>query len=106
MNAPALPHNLTEEAEAASKHQYSLCINMGGIEDFTVYFSIEGGDTPDEWVVAEDAKCFYKGADVTNLFDGSVIDEKIYDQKKEVESMMADSWADHMIDKYADADCD
>lgn len=104
MNAPTLPHNLTEESEAASKHPYSLNLNMGGIEDFTVYFSVEGGDSPDEWIVAEGAQCFYKGIDVTNLFEGPDIDELIYAQSNEVESMMADAWADHMIDRYSDND--
>ena len=104
MNAPTLPHNLTEESEASSKHPYSLSLNMGGIEDFTVYFSVEGGDSPDEWIVAEGAQCFYKGIDVTNLFDGSDIDERIYDNTNEVEQQMADAWAEHMIDRHTDND--
>lgn len=105
---PALKQELRkaveQEQEAATKHQYSLKINMGGIDDATVYFNVEGGDTPDEWIVTEGLEVFYKGINVTDLFDGSDIDEKIYAQSNEVESMMADSWADHMIDKYADID--
>lgn len=105
---PALKQELRkaaeEEKEAASKHSYNLCINMGGIESATVYFNIESGDTPDEWIVAEGLAVFYKGVNVTDLFDGAVIDEEIYNQKDSVESMMADAWADHMIDRYADND--
>lgn len=105
---PALKQELRkaveQEQEAATKHQYSLKINMGGIDDATVYFNVEGGDTPDEWIVAEDTALFYKGINVTDLFDGSDIDEKIYAQSNEVESMMADAWAEHMIDRYADID--
>lgn len=105
---PALKQELRkaveQEQEAATKHQYSLKINMGGIDDATVYFNVEGGNTPDEWIVTEGLEVFYKGINVTDLFDGSDIDEKIYAQSNEVESMMADSWADHMIDKYADID--
>lgn len=104
MNAPTLPQSLTEEAEAASKYPYNLCINMGGVESATVYFNVEGGDTPDEWIVAEGIAVFYKGVNVTDLFDGAVIDEEIYNQKDSVESMMADAWAEHMIDRYADID--
>lgn len=105
---PALKQELRkaveQEQEAATKHQYSLKINMGGIDDATVYFNVEGGDTPDEWIVAEGLEVFYKGINVTDLFDGSDIDEKIYAQSNEVESMMADAWAEHMIDRYADID--
>ena len=103
---PALKQELREaveqEKETAAKHQYSLNINMGGIDDAIVYFNVDGGDAPDEWIVAESVAVFYKGINVTDLFEGSDIDEKIYAQSNEVESMMADSWADHMIDKYAD----
>ena len=86
-------------------HQFELQIDMGG-KDFTVYFSVESGDSPDEWIVAEGAKCFYQGIEITDLFEGSDIDEQIYAKSNEVEQIMADAWADHMIDKYADANCD
>ena len=99
-----LKEAIDQEQEAATKHQYNLKINMGGIEDAIVYFNVEGGDTPDEWIVAEGLEVFYKGTNVTGLFDGSEIEGKIYEQNGEVESMMADAWAEHMIDKYADID--
>lgn len=105
MNAPFIPYNQTEEEAAALKYHCCLAINIGG-KDFNVYFDIETGDTPDEWVVSEGAKCFFKGVEITELFEGSEINEAIYAQSKEVEQQMADSWAEHMIDKYADADCD
>lgn len=105
---PALKQSLRqaveEEQEASSKYHYNLKINMGGIDDFIVYFNVEGGDLPDEWIVAEGMAAFYKGINVTDLFDGAVIDEEIYNQKDSVESMMADAWAEHMIDRYADND--
>lgn len=106
MNAPFVPHNQTEESEAASKHAYSLKLAKGGIDEFTVYFDVEQGDTPDEWVVAEGAQAFYKGVEITNLFEGEDLDEGIYLQREAVEQQMADSWAEHMIDQYADANCD
>lgn len=92
---------LKQEDTAHVLHQYSLKIDMGG-KDFTVYFSVESGDTPDEWVVSEGAKCFYEGIEITELFEGSDIDEQIYMKSNEVEAMMADGWAEHMIEKYAD----
>lgn len=106
MNAPFIPHNQTEETAAALKYPYNLRINMGGSANATVYFDVDSGDMPDEWVVAEGLAVFYKGINVTDLFEGEDIDQKIYDQSKEVEQQMADAWAEHMIDKYADADCD
>lgn len=97
-----LKEAIDQEQEAATKYQYSLKINMGGNDDAIAYFNVESGDTPNEWVVAEGAKCFYKGIEITDLFEGSSIDEQIYVQSNEVEDMMADEWAEHMIDKYAD----
>lgn len=107
MNAPIIPHNQTEESKAASKHSYSIKAAKGGIDEFTIYFDVEGdsGD-PENWQVAEGLQAFYKGVEITNLFDGCDLEEDIYLQSKEVEEQMADAWADHMIDKYADADCD
>lgn len=102
MTAPFLPHNETEETKAALNYSYNLRINKGGIEDFTVYFNVEAGDTPDEWIVAEGLEAYYKGVNITNLFEGADIDELIYAKSNEVETMMADAWAEHMIDKYAD----
>jgi hypothetical protein len=99
-----LKEAIDQEHEASQKHAYNLCINMGGIESATVYFDVESGDTPDEWIIAEGLVVFYKGINVTDLFDGVEIEEEIYNQKDSVESMMADAWADHMIDKYADID--
>lgn len=101
-----LKEAIDQEHEAASKYAYSLKLAKGGIDEFNVYFDVEQGDAPDEWVVAEGLQAFYKGVEITDLFEGEDLDEGIYLQREAVEQQMADSWADHMIDKYADANCD
>ena len=107
MTTPYIPHNQTEESVAASKHSYSVKAAKGGIDEFTIYFDVEGdsGD-PESWIVSEGLQAFYKGVDITNLFEGSDLEEDIYLQSNVVEEQMADAWADHMIDKYADAESD
>jgi hypothetical protein len=105
MNAPIIPHNQTEESKAASKHSYSVKADKGGADDLTIYFDVEGDpENPESWQVAEGLQAFYKGVDITNLFDGSDLEADIYLQSNVVEEQMADAWADHMIDKYADCD--
>ena len=101
-----LKEAIDQEHQAANKHAYSLKLAKGGIDEFTVYFDVEQGNAPDEWVVAAGLQAFYKGVEITDLFEGEDLDEGIYLQREAVEQQMADSWADHMIDKYADADCD
>jgi hypothetical protein len=101
-----LKEAIDQEHQAATKHAYSLKLAKGGIDEFNVYFDVEQGDCPDEWVVAEGLQAFYKGVEITDLFEGEDLDEGIYLQREAVEQQMADSWADHMIDKYADVDCD
>ena len=91
---------LNQEDNAHALHQYSLQIAFGGTQEATVYFSIEAGDLPDEWVVSAGAKVFYQGIEITELFEGCDIDEHIYTKSNEVEQQMADAWADHMIDQY------
>jgi hypothetical protein len=91
---------LNQEDTAAALHQFCLAINYGGLDDFNVYFSIESGNTPDEWVVSEGIKCFYKGVEITALFEGSDIDELIYANSNKVEDMMSDLWAEAQIDRY------
>ncbi len=108
---PALKQSLREavdeEQKAAERHAYSIKAAKGGIDEFTIYFDVEGdSDDPESWVVAEGLQAFYKGVEITNLFDGCDLEEDIYMQSNEVEQQMADAWADHMIDKYADADRD
>jgi hypothetical protein len=106
---PAFKQQLREavdqEREAASKHSYSIKAAKGGIDEFTIYFDVEGdsGD-PESWQVAEGLQAFYKGVEITKLFDGCDLEEDIYLQSNVVEEQMADAWADHMIDKYADCD--
>jgi hypothetical protein len=101
-----LKEAIDQEHQAANKHAYSLKLAKGGIDEFTVYFDVEQGDAPDEWVVAEGLQAFYKGVEITDLFEGEDLDEGIYLQREAVEQQMADSWANHMIDKYADTKCD
>lgn len=95
-----LKEAIDQEHQASQKHAHSLKLAKGGIDEFTVYFDVEQGDSPDEWVVAEGLQAFYKGVEITNLFEGEDLDEGIYLQSEAVEQQMADSWADHMIDQY------
>lgn len=101
-----LRHALNQEDTAQALHKYSLQIAFGGTQKATVYFSIEAGDLPDEWVVSAGAKVFYQGIEITELFEGCDIDEQIYTKSDEVEQMMADAWADHMIDQYESSTSD
>ena len=101
-----LKEAIDQEHQASEKHAYSLKLAKGGIDEFTVYFNVEQGDVPDEWVVSEGLQAFYKGVEITNLFEGEDLDEGIYLQREAVEQQMADSWANHMIDKYTDTNCD
>jgi hypothetical protein len=100
-----LKEAIDQEHEAAEKHAYSIKAAKGGNDEFTIYFDVEGdSDDPQSWVIAEGLQAFYKGVEITNLFEGCDLEEDIYMQSNEVEKQMADAWADHMIDKYADID--
>ena len=91
---------LDQEDTACALHQFQLEINFGGPQPATVYFSIEPGETPEYWEVSEGAKVFYQGIEITELFDGVEIDEKIYFKSNEVETMIAEKWADAKIAEY------
>lgn len=98
---------ISQEQKAVERHAYSIKAAKGGIDEFTIYFDVESdSEDPEGWVVAEGLQAFYKGIEITNLFEGCDLDEDIYIQSNEVEKQMADAWADHMIDKYAEANCD
>jgi hypothetical protein len=101
-----LKEAIDQEHQAASKHPYNLKLAKGGIDEFTVYFDVEQGDAPDEWIVAEGLQAFYKGVEITDLFEGCDLDEGIYLQREQVEQQMADFWAEHMLQQYAAADYD
>jgi len=102
-----LKEAIDQEHQASEKHAYSIKAAKGGNDEFTLYFDVEGDPhDPESWVIAEGLQAFYKGVEITNLFEGYDLEEDIYMQSNEVEKQMADSWADHMIDKYADADRD
>lgn len=81
---------IDQEQNAASKHPFNLKIAFGGTEEATVYFSIEEGDLPDEWVTSEGAQVFYQGVDITALFEGEEIDERIYAQSDDVNRQIED----------------
>lgn len=90
---------LYKEQTAAALHQFVLAIDMGGA-DFNVYFDVESGDDVDEWVVSEGLQAFYQGIEITELFDGSDLDEQIYARSNEVQEMIDDAWAEAKIDQY------
>lgn len=91
---------LDQEDTACALHQFSLQIAFGGTQEATVYFSIEPGDTPEEWQVSEGAKVFYQGIEITELFEGVEIDERIYFKSDEVETMIAEKWADAKVAEF------
>lgn len=91
---------IDQEDTAHALHQFQLDINFGGPQEATVYFSIEPGDTPEDWQVSEGAKVFYQGIEITELFEGVEIDEKIYFKSDEVETMIAEKWADAKVAEY------
>ena len=95
-----LKEAISQEHQAAQKLPYSLHINMGGYEDVIVYFGVTPGDIADEWVVADGLQAFYKGVEVTGLWEDCDLDEAIYMKSNEVAQMMADAWAEGMIDQY------
>lgn len=90
---------LYKEQTAAATHRFNLAIDMGGA-DFNVYFDIESGDDIDEWVISSGLQAFYQGIEITELFDGSDLDEQIYARANEVQDMIDDSWAEAKIDQY------
>lgn len=104
MNAPCIPHNQIKESAAACKYPYCLYLNTGGIHTVTVYFNVEQGDGFDEWVVSDDLVVFYKGVDVTGIFDRYTITELIYANSKKVEDQMEDAWADDLFERYTNID--
>lgn len=91
---------IDQEDTAHALNKFSLQIAFGGTQEATVYFSIEPGDTPEDWEVSEGAKVFYQGIDITELFEGVEIDEKIYFKSDEVETMIAEKWADAKVAEY------
>jgi len=89
------------EQKAAERHKYNIKAAKGGTEEFTIYFDVEGDPyDPESWVVAEGLQAFYKGVEITNLFEGCDLDEDIYIQSNEVEQQMADAWAEDKIAEY------
>ena len=90
---------LYKEQTAAASHQFNLAIDMGGA-DFNVYFDVEAGDDIDEWVISEGLQAFYQGIEITELFEGSDLDEQIYARSNEVQDMIDDAWAEAKIDQY------
>jgi hypothetical protein len=98
---------LIKEKEAAKRHPYSIQATKGGNDKFTIYFDVESDlDGPDSWVVADGLQAFYKGIEITDLFESCDLKEYVYVQSKEVEQQMDDRWAEHMLQQYAVADYD
>lgn len=79
-------HNNVPECVAQDKHAYALTINFGG-ENCAVYFDIEN-DIDDEWIVSEGAQVFYRGTDITGVFEGCDVDEMIYMQSQKVQEQI------------------
>lgn len=95
MDTPKTPEQL-----AAAKYNHSLKICFGGEAEATVYFNIEVGDLPSEWIVSETLQVFYKDIDITDLFDGSDIDEHIYMKSNEVERQLEDRQVETMAEYH------
>lgn len=85
-----MKHNNVPECVAQDKHAFSLTINFGG-ENCTAYFDVEPDPSEDYgWVVAEGLQVFYRGTDITGVFEGGDVDEMIYMQSNAVELQMAE----------------
>lgn len=93
------------EQTAASLRRFSLEIEFGGADIATVYFDIESDqeDSP-SWIVSEGLKVFYAGIEITALFDGLEIEEKIYEQSSKVDEMIEDEHINSMADYYHGCD--
>ena len=87
------------ELHAVASHQYNIAINMGG-DDFTAYFDVACGNTADLWIVTDGIQAFYNGTEVTDLFPSIVLKDAIYSKSESVEQLMAEAWAEKMIEEY------
>lgn len=96
----------TPEKQAAQNHRHSLKINFGGEKDAVVYFDIEQGELPNEWVVSEGCQIFFNNVEVTDLFEGYVVDQKIYLQQDAVDRQIEDNFASDMEEYYRPYDDD
>ena len=90
----------TPEQQAAENNRFSLQITFGGSAKATVYFDVEEGNEPNEWVVAEGAQLFFKGVDITDFVDGCEIDNKIYEQAQDVDRQIEDAMVSTMEEYY------
>lgn len=87
------------ELHAVASHQYNITINIGG-NDFTAYFDVACGNTADLWIVTDGIQAFYNGTEVTDLFPSIVLKDAIYSKSESVEQLMAEAWAETMIEEY------
>lgn len=87
------------ELHAIAAHEYNITVNIGG-DDFTAYFDIVCGNTPELWLVTDGVQAFYKGTEITDLLPDSVLKNAIYDKAETVEHLMAEAWAEKMIEQY------
>jgi hypothetical protein len=75
----------SEQYEASKKYDYYLMVNMGGKVDCDVHFNIQSDDEDDpDWVVTE-FELFFLGENVTRMVLAEAVEEKIYEQHKEVD---------------------
>ena len=75
----------SEQNEASKKYDYYLIVNMGGEVDCDCHFNIESnGEDDPYWVVAK-FELFFLGENVTRMVWAEAVEEKIYEQHKEVE---------------------
>jgi hypothetical protein len=78
----------SEQNEASKKYDYYLLVNMGGEVDCDVHFNIESDDEDDpHWVVAK-FELFFLGENVTRMVCPVAVEEKIYEQRSEVNDLI------------------
>lgn len=68
---------IKNEIDALSFFDYAIAVSSGGPDKIFAYFDIES-DGEGSWNVTN-ARLFYNGTDVTNIFDGEAVEQMIYD---------------------------
>lgn len=84
----------SEQNKAAYKFDYYLIVNLGGEIDCDCHFNISsnGEDDPD-WIVTEFA-LFFLGENVTKMVCSEQVEEKIYEQHKNVNDQIRKNMED------------
>jgi len=75
----------SEQYEASKKYDYYLMVNMGGEVDCDVHFNIQSDDEDNPYWTVSGFELFFLGENVTRMVLAEDVEEKIYEQRKEVD---------------------